>query len=427
MRYKEFLFCAGIVLLTILAGADKGKGSAVRAAARENTNGQDALLLVVKATQSVLLGETQSSATASAVLDLQGTTEMRVKLDEKEAEDATAVIVPEGWTARKEKSEIILTGRPIDNESNAYVRLNFSKAKCPKDAKVTVSRGNQKIFEDKIEVFRLPRVIVRTVLEDVLTLSPKVSPGEELTFQPLDLTQTPVDGNWMISGTPCRRIESLRYSVRLPETLKAGDSMSVQYTDPWGEKLIDVSAAPDTRVVDLPEEGKPRIVNCTPRAFIENSLCVCGWFPGNTYTGILLDGQPVNPFTSTSSQVVHLVVPAAMQPGRHLLTGNSAMGFTAADRAEFLVLGVVGEIDQDKLWKGQSTPMRLWVRGTEEPVELRITNHTPSIIQLEGGDKQLIMTSGGADNKIVRSVKGIHRGNFEVTYELAAEPCPCAE
>jgi hypothetical protein len=123
--------------------------------------------------------------------------------------------------------------------------------------------------------------------------------------------------------------------------------------------------------------------------------------------------------------MVWVQLPAGLAPGEHVFTGTAAAGFPAADRASTLVLQVGGEIDSSKLQRLETTPMRLWVTGTEEPVDLRVRNLTPAIISIEGGDDQTIRTSGGARNMLERSVRGLSPGAFDINYELAAEPCPC--
>ena len=86
-----------------------------------------------------------------------------------------------------------------------------------------------------------------------------------------------------------------------------------------------------------------------------------------------------------------------------------------------------GSIDRERLLRGESTPLALWVEGTEEVVELRLTNTTPAIISLQGGESQVVATSGGADNRVEGTVQGLQPGPFNLLYELSADPCPCAE
>jgi hypothetical protein len=52
-----------------------------------------------------------------------------------------------------------------------------------------------------------------------------------------------------------------------------------------------------------------------------------------------------------------------------------------------------------------------------------ILNRTPGIIDLEGGTYQVLQTPGGLENAVTRSVRGIQRGNFAITYSVHTPGC----
>ena len=89
------------------------------------------------------------------------------------------------------------------------------------------------------------------------------------------------------------------------------------------------------------------------------------------------------------------------------------------------VVGVQGTIDTDVLWRGQSTPVTFFVTGTERPFPMKIENKTPGIISMAGGNSQIKMTSGGADNKVSDQVTGIKVGDFDISYSINTGDCPC--
>lgn len=62
----------------------------------------------------------------------------------------------------------------------------------------------------------------------------------------------------------------------------------------------------------------------------------------------------------------------------------------------------------------------------DPPVQLTVANQTPEVIALEGGALQLVTTSGGADNVTTRQVRGVMRGNFNITYSLNQPACGVA-
>jgi hypothetical protein len=269
-------------------------------------------------------------------------------------------------------------------------------------------------------------------LAELLQLPPLVFPGGELYLQPLDLARTPAGGVWTIAGRTARWLETPggpRIALNLPGTLAAGDPVRVRYVDPAGRTVVDLPAAPGVTVVDPPDPGRPepRLSGGAPRTFTGQLLCVCGAFPGErSRCGLRLDGRPLGEPVSASDFLVLVRIPEDVPPGPHEITGDPAAGFNGQDRATFKALTVQGSIDQNELWRGQSTAMRLRVLGDDARLPLRLRNHTPATIRLEGGDDQEITTPGGSDNAIQRKVKGIHRGDFRISYELAVEPCPCA-
>jgi hypothetical protein len=171
----------------------------------------------------------------------------------------------------------------------------------------------------------------------------------------------------------------------------------------------------------------PKISGCTPMGFPGQTFCVCGAFPGDSANSLYLDGEILGPPVSSSGMVSYFTVPQNTSAGPHQVTGDPAAGYGPSDRAQVTALVVGGSIDQNKLWSGQSTTLRLWVEGTTESLKLRLRNHTPSVVAVEGGEDQVVSTSGGKPNDLSRTVSAGTPGNFNITYSLDAPPCPCAE
>jgi hypothetical protein len=212
----------------------------------------------------------------------------------------------------------------------------------------------------------------------------------------------------------------------LPDDLRPGGTVALRYVDRFGDTVVDVPSVPGVEVVAPRGGGEARLTDASPRGLAGQLACVCGSFPGPAaWNALLLDGQAVGSPTSASGQMVWVPLPAGLPPGEHVFTGAASAGFPATDRATTLVLQVVGELDSSKLRRLETTPMRLRVVGTEEPIELRVRNLTPAVIAIEGAD-QALRTSGGARNQLERTVRGIAPGAFNISYELAGQPCPCA-
>ncbi|MGQ0761627.1 MAG: carboxypeptidase-like regulatory domain-containing protein [Acidobacteriota bacterium] len=185
----------------------------------------------------------------------------------------------------------------------------------------------------------------------------------------------------------------------------------------------------------------PRLLDCTPKLFQGDKLCVCGFFPTLfSRQQLLLDGKRLNHPLSGLTDIV-VFKPQNLAPGKHVITWEvpafdsffnpepGRLKPSATERVEFVVLAARGSIDRDKLRSGQRTEMHLKILGTDEKLPIELTNETPDVIELEGGVKQVINTSGGSDNTLTRWVKAEKTGkpiaDFNIRYRLTVPPCPC--
>ena len=117
-------------------------------------------------------------------------------------------------------------------------------------------------------------------------------------------------------------------------------------------------------------------------------------------------------------------MPSELTAGEHTL--RLASHRERGGACAFRVVTVIGTIDSEKLLRGESTQMRLLVQGTDQPLELTITNRSPAQIRIAGGEDQSVMSSGGANNEIRRDVQALQPGNYDIGYTLAAvPPCKC--
>ncbi len=270
---------------------------------------------------------------------------------------------------------------------------------------------------------------------DLLNTPEKEKSGLEKIFQ--DLLKR-------IIGAEGRADKQAKENVNKPRffslPLDASGRVKFKYKNYFGEVPVDDFS--DTYLIKdkSPQNlaAPPKITECTKRIFQGGELCVCGFFPSEfSRRRLLLDGKPLGAPMSGSTDSV-IVLPKNLSPGKHVITwdldafgkiGDPDIGFrqkpSASDRVEFLVLGVQASIDQNKLFTGQGTTLRLKIIGTEEKLPIELENKTPDIVNVEGGTKQVIMTSGGANNTLERKVRGTQRGNFDIKYKLDGPSCPC--
>jgi hypothetical protein len=121
---------------------------------------------------------------------------------------------------------------------------------------------------------------------------------------------------------------------------------------------------------------------------------------------------------SVSSTTVMLGIPENTAAGPHTISVPGGSSSVTVG-----VLTVEGSLDQNKLWRGESTTMRLRVVGTDKQFPLAVLNRSPGVITIDGGVRQVVTTPGGADNAVTRSVTGIQRGNFSIVYSVNAPGC----
>ncbi len=325
--------------------------------------------------------------------------EIRVELPRKIAEQVSADYLPPGWGMQVNKKLLIFSGPPLVDLDSAYLRIGLGSAQAPKKLDLSLFSGGRRLYGKSHLIPRQPPLSLIEEPVTVLAMPEFVIPGDTIEFSPLTMELTPPGGRWFIGGRPGLPVPdgdqeeaeggkdskdgtdfsfTTRYRVRLG---RKGDlSLSVRYETEWGETLVDADAAEGTKVVDGPdiEPSVGWITNCTPKSFAGSNVCVCGWFPeAEVRDSLLIDGRPLGPPVNSSTRVATVRLPGDLEPGLHVITGRSAAG-----SAQVTILAIGGEIDQNKLLRGESTPLRLWVRGTEDVVQMTLRNNTPGIVRL---------------------------------------------
>jgi hypothetical protein len=379
---------------------------------------------------------------------------VRIQFPKRVPESLVPGYLPEGWAFEVDGKLLEISGPAVTPPLRFRFDLDVA---VPKKLQVEILSGGEVLFREKgIEVLSLPRAELASVLDDVLRLPAVLSPGDQVDFRPLDFAQTPPGGQWVIGGVEATEalpsgsegsasqlllpllappaggtaasLPSPGYTCHLPADFAPGVPTWVTYVDAWGQPLVEVPAVPEVQVVaHTPVAPRPAIVDATPHVFPGRVFCVCGHMPtAESRQGLLANGEALGAPVSASSSMVYIRIPASFGPGPVAVTGDPGAGYGAEDEAQTIVLGVGGHIDREVMKTGQKTPLRLWIDGTSEPLDLELVNDTPQIISIEGGVKQTVTTTGGDPNQVVRTVNAESPGDFNITYRLAADPCPCA-
>ena len=429
------------------AAAQAGGSITGQALVRERANGEQSLLVTAQNKDAPLDGVTVALPA-----------NLRVNLGS----------APPGWTFKQDGRELQASGPPYSR-----VNLRFDTARNSDMLKRLMRQGGETIqLEIRVpgvrgvqrvgfKVAQLPKVEVLTSLEGALTVPPQVTPG-----QPFIGTPAPnfTSGRWRMSDGRtaldvvirnnlavamadyrAQAIESIinkvahhlapfeEYVPTELEIQKELQYMAAQvpegpaiftYVDQWNEQHVNAPAGWSTAP---PSECPLAITGGTPQTFAGQDACVSGCFSELEKAAefLMLDGERALEVRAASPTTMLLPIPADVMPGAHRIEWR--MPFAPdTSRLQALTLGVLqlqGAIDQNQLWTGQSTTMRLLVVGTDKPTALNIVNRTPGVIAVEGGVRQQVTTPGSEANAVTRSVRGIMKGNFDIGYSLDQPVC----
>jgi hypothetical protein len=359
--------------------------------------------------------------------------EIHLDLGKRSARDTDASLIPPGWRTELDGGTVVTAGPGV--EPPVYIRLDPGDGvPVPAHVGVQVFSDGDRVFKEKVPVvLHSPTPVGPDDLADVIRLPPSVSPGETVATTVVDPGRAPYDGRWTLGGNGGRTGEPResgggQYSVSfpIPGDLQPGTPIDIVYVDPWGAPTIEVDAGPKINLTEPVDTAAPRIDSSQRYVFTGMTGCACGHFPtAASRSALEVGGVPVGEPLAASSSVVVYRLPEGISPGEHAITARPDAGFEPHIDVEIVALRLSGSVDQELLMQGQSTPMQIWIEGSEEPLELLLVNKTPETISLEGGEEGVVVTSGGAENTVDRIVHGRSPGDFNITYEMANDPCPC--
>ncbi|HEY7445406.1 MAG TPA: S8 family serine peptidase [Vicinamibacterales bacterium] len=351
--------------------------------------------------------------------------DVRIDLPGNASRTAVLMSGPSGWTLERDGNSARLSGAAVSVPIRLRISL-FDVRENLQRSRVRVRQNGRDALDQQVVIAALDPLSAAGPPQGLLDFPTIVSPGETIEATVLNPARTPNDGQWVVAGVPAVAVAPNRLSIQLPKDLPAGSPLRITYFDVWGERIVEALSADDTVVVDSTSAATARITGCARYGFLGESICVCGNFPESARTGIRVDGQSAT-VLAASRHVLRLSLPATMMPGPHTVSGDPSLGFPASDSVTMIALRLQGSLDSSALLRGQSTTMRLGVEGATEPMKLTVTNKTPWVVSIPGGNHQEVDTSGGTPNAVEMRVDATGKGNFAIDYKLDGATCPCQD
>ncbi len=370
--------------------------------------------------------------------------EVRLRVGKDIARDVQPGLLPDGWRAEADGDQLRLSGPALAGDLPIVARLRFPNVteavmRGVQKARLELYSDGHRLSRQDVPVERRPPVDLHAPIDDELVLPPAVTVGDMVTLTPLKPGIDGLGGKWLIDslgggavqqnppppttyGYSFDKYDGLRLKVGYDRSVLHGLDLHLRYWDGYGDLTHDVEP-PTMTVVEEPPAKGTRVDGCTEKSFQGRIICVCGWFPEEApRSRLTIDGTPLGEPLTGSSRILYFRLPQEVAPGPHTIALPGAPG-----SAHIEVLQLGGEIDRDQLMSGQSTPIHIRITGTRDALAIHLVNHTPAIITIQGGEDQIIHTSGGDENVYDGSLRGLSPGDFHLTYELAAGGCPCGE
>ena len=222
----------------------------------------------------------------------------------------------------------------------------------------------------------------------------------------VDVADKPVDpeGPWWVRAIP-----------------DAPGPIVVRFRDPRGRPIGETKFPPVSPPAAPPPSDSFEIPTFGQGG---HPVAVSGPFTGDpSATAVTVDGRDT-PFLAQSPRQTLVRLPADVEGPVEL---RVAEGDTVAT-APFRVVGVRLSADKLDLKRGERTALHVEVRGLDgldEPVPLTVTNSSPSVIQLEGGESERVTihpdeVAPGGTVTLDRSISSLRAGGFSI--EVLAGP-----
>lgn len=104
--------------------------------------------------------------------------------------------------------------------------------------------------------------------------------------------------------------------------------------------------------------------------------------------------------------------PQNLLPGPHSITVST--GGLRSNPGRFDLITTEIQTDPKEAARDNLTKLIVKVLGTTNPVQLRLTNHSPDVIKISKGNEIRVITPGGINNSVIVAVQRLRKGGYNV-------------
>ncbi len=415
---------------------------------------------IAEATARVLKESTNRSLTKDETLKGAG----------DDSDDLTATASKDGVNAKAASKEDGKTGKEdgktdkADGKTDKADSIAERNTKTEVSLKADVDKGAIKpasAARPKAEVPEIDSNAWSSPSNKVASIT-NVAPGRPEATRPPGSQSSSAPTNQSVwespAGTPQSRQASLTATIVAPEKAVAGQFLTTAIIDKDknGEPSVELSfngaaLATDSRgqalymvpedatpgrslnvslgsrpelasnIVDILqplttsyEPQAPKIDRISSMISPKSILVIEGHnFDGNaSHNRILIDGLHEARIIAASPVQLKAMLPSGVGPGSHsLCVGNAGMRSNSATCDV-----IAAEVQQDPKELGRDNLSKLVIKvlGTNNRVNVRLTNNTPDVLRISRGNEMLVTTPGGSNNSVVVGVQRLKKGAYNV-------------
>ena len=179
---------------------------------------------------------------------------------------------------------------------------------------------------------------------------------------------------------------------------------------PAGVLLAKAPGASAATLIDSEAADAQRELAVPLFAALRNSFNICGGgFQGNGEANrVQIDDEQVLVLAASPECVVVIPDPK-MATGTAKILIESSRG---PREATVTLVSLDFEPPQPALTPGKKSVLTVYARGSNQPLRILVENEAPDVLQFEKGDKEALVTSGGADNVAQIKVEALRSGDF---------------